>query len=278
LYNFTKEELKTACIIGDPISHSLSPHIHNYWIKQNKLNALYVPFRVSSEDLEKAVHGLRSLNISGFNITIPHKENIIKFVDEIDDYSKKIGAINTVLNNGGKFIGTNTDPIGFINGLMQSKHSWNKNQPVLVIGAGGAARAVLAALEKENISEIRITNRTISRANNVAKNFKNIVVGNWGDINLLKDIGLLINTTSLGMLNNAELNLDYKFFSKDTIVYDLVYNPLKTPLILKTQSLGARTISGLDMLLHQARPGFMQWFGFTPKIDEELKKFLISGI
>ncbi len=136
----------------------------------------------------------------------------------------------------------------------------------------------MAALEKENVTEIRITNRTTERAKILSETFKNISIGSWGDKALMKDIGLLINTTSLGMINKPKLDLNYEFFSKETIVYDLVYNPIKTPLILKTESLGARTISGLNMLFYQAKPGFSQWFGVNPKIDKEFKQHVISGI
>ena len=276
--NLTNQTTKVACIIGNPISHSLSPRIHNYWIKKNKLNAFYIPFQVHPKNLKTAIEGLRALNIAGSNITIPYKEKTISLVDEVDDYSLKIGAINTIINKKGKLIGTNTDPVGFLNGLIEAKFNWEKNKPVLVIGAGGAARAVLAALEKENVTEIRITNRTTERAKILSKTFKNISIGSWGDKALMKDIGLLINTTSLGMINKPKLDLNYEFFSKETIVYDLVYNPIKTPLILKTESLGARTISGLNMLFYQAKPGFSQWFGVNPKIDKEFKQHVISGI
>lgn len=261
------EKCRVLGIVGNPLRQSMSPYLHNYWIKKYKVNAYYLPFPI------KKVKGInisiKTLNFIGLNVTIPFKKVIIKELDSIDKNAKSINAVNTIVNKGNKTKGYNTDIIGFKKGL-QKTNMWDKKRPVFVFGAGGAAEAILHFLKIEKIKDITIFNRTKSRANKILRDYKQIkFVNNINNLNL-KEAGLIINTTSLGMIGYPELDLDLKSINKNAVVYDIVYNPINTKLILNAKKEKLLTVSGLDMFIEQAKSSFEIWFNIKPKDDAKL--------
>ncbi len=249
---------KLYCLIGHPISKSLSPEIHNYSFDKNNINAKYLALDVSKEGLKQAVEGIRHLGISGCNVTIPHKVDIMQYLDELDEEAKLLGAVNTVKNENGKLIGYNTDARGFIN-VLKDKGIEIKNKSIVILGAGGAARAIAIMLAKEGIKEITIFNRTLEKAKVIIDEIKDKfpevkgVYKTLEDNDLsLKDTEILINCTSVGMYPNSDdMPIDPSLLSKDCIVCDIVYKPLETKLLKSAKDLGQTTIGGLNMLIYQ---------------------------
>lgn len=246
----------TFCLIGRPVSKSLSPLIHNYVFRENKIDACYLAFDVSKESLYKAVEGIRALNIKGFNITIPHKVEIIEFLDEVDEEASLIGAVNTVKNSNGKLIGYNTDGKGFIHSLNNSEIDIvNKN--VLIIGAGGAARAISISMAMYGVKSIQIINRSIEKAESLANEISNKIpnVTTFGtDMRNIKTdrIDIVVNCTSVGMYPMSDyLVLNPCIFNKSTIICDIVYKPLNTKFLSIAKQNGYKTITGIDMLIYQ---------------------------
>ncbi|KNF09862.1 shikimate dehydrogenase AroE [Gottschalkia purinilytica] len=249
---------KLYCLIGHPISKSLSPDIHNYSFEQNNINAKYMAFDVLEENLESSIKGIKALGINGFNVTIPHKVNIIKYLDDIDEEAKLLGAVNTVKNVNGKLIGFNTDGRGFIQ-VLKDKNIKIKDKNILMIGAGGAARAISIILAKEGINKIKILNRTKEKSieiiNEIKEKFPN-VIGTYGTLSEnreeISDTDIAINCTSIGMYPDVNcLPIDPNIFPNDTIVCDIVYKPLLTKFLKVSQEIGLDTIGGLDMLIYQ---------------------------
>lgn len=241
------------CLIGNPVSRSLSPLIHNTSFKCNDINSIYLTFNVI--DLKKSINGIKSLGIKGFNVTIPYKEKIIDYLDEIDDLAKGIGAVNTVINLDGKLKGFNTDGLGFIKSLEERNISLH-NKRVLVIGAGGASRGISMTLVNENISKLDILNRTKKRANKLVCDIKELhreLDISCIDIIDVKDkYDIVINTTSVGMFPDTKrMPIDPSVFNKETIIYDIIYKPSPTLLLKESKKQGKLTINGLDMLIYQ---------------------------
>lgn len=271
-----------AGVIGDPISHSLSPRLHGYWIDKYSINGEYNAYHVSPAELRVFIKSLRDNGISGVNITLPHKEEALKLVDEIDEKAKKIGAVNTIYFEKNKIIGSNTDGIGFLAHLKQTSRIWRaENGPAVVIGAGGAARAVLVSLLEDGVPEIRLINRTKKRAERLANDISDdrICILDWDDrADALKNAALLVNVTTLGMTGQRPLELSLENLPVNACVYDIVYSPLETNLLKKARIRGNETIDGLGMLLHQAVPGFSIWFGTDPEVDKGLKEYMLKAL
>lgn len=271
-----------AGVIGDPISHSLSPRLHGYWLNKYNINGEYNAFHVSSAELPAFIKSLRENDIAGVNVTVPHKESVLKLVDEIDEKAKKIGAVNTVYFKKDKIIGSNTDGLGFLTHLKQSTKTWKaESGPAVIIGAGGAARAILVSLLDDDVPEIRLTNRTKERAENLAAeiNDHRIRVVDWKERNdALRDAALLVNVTTLGMSGQKPLELSLEKLPNNASVYDIVYSPLETSLLKKARSRGNETIDGLGMLLHQAAPGFYKWYGIMPEVNQDLKDHMLKAL
>lgn len=250
---------KLYCLIGNPVSKSLSPEIHNYSFDKNEVNAKYLALNVLEEGLEEAVKGMRQLGIEGFNVTIPHKVEIIKYLDGVDEEAKMLGAVNTVKNENGKLIGYNTDAKGFIN-VLKDKNIEIKDKTVAVLGAGGAARAISIMLAKEEVKKIRVFNRTIEKAEVIIKEIEgkfSKVLGSAEKLDVddcdLKNIDILINCTSVGMHPKSdEMPIDPVRLSKKTVVCDIVYKPLETKLLKIAKDQGHMVIDGLNMLIYQA--------------------------
>jgi len=272
-------DFKTYCIIGDPIDHSLSPAIHNAAFTTLGLNCSYIAFRVQEGQLKNSMDSLRAIQIGGFNVTMPHKVTVLNYVDRHDKIVELVGAANTVNNESGKFYAYNTDVVGFIEPLHQRKIDLNGHE-VLILGAGGAARAVAVALSQEKgVSKINIFNRDMDRSKNLAR-----IINRFGiETNIIshEDIqkiafrsNLIINTTPLGMKNEESL-IKTSSISKESIVYDIVYKPIETKLLENAKTAGAQVIYGYEMLLEQAIASFKIWFRIDPPI-ESMKKVLFG--
>lgn len=268
-----------AGVIGHPISHSKSPLIHGYWIKQYGIQGEYKTYDIAPENLESGVRGLVDAGLVGFNVTLPHKQNIMPLCATLSDEAAAIGAVNTItVFPNGDLHGHNTDAFGFAQNLKVAAPDfvW-KDATATVIGAGGAARAVLYALHQNGVKHINITNRTRESAENLAASYHAHVV-DWDDRNsAARNADLIINTTSLGMTGQSSLDIDLTDINGNAVVYDIVYTPLMTPLLQQAEEKRVRVVTGVGMLLHQARPGFEVWFGHFPDVTPELEA-LILGI
>ena len=260
------KSFKTFCIIGDPINHTLSPLIHNTAFFYLNLNYSYIAFKVSQFDLEDSIHSLKRINAAGFNVTLPHKESIIKYIDGLSEEAKITGAVNTVNNEDGKFIGYNTDIHGIITPIEERRINLD-NAQILILGAGGSCRAALVALsKKKGIQNINIVNRDQNRLNKVIELGKKMGLNcsplDYNDINLLKETSLksnlIINTTSIG-LNNESSPLKSNFMMKNAFVFDIIYRPLYTDLLRNAKEAGSNIIFGYEMLIHQAAKSFEIW-------------------
>lgn len=281
----TKAPFKLAGIMGWPVGHSRSPSIHNYWIKQHALNGAYVYLPVNPanpDDLKAALKGLSVMGFAGCNLTLPHKVMALPMVDRLDATAKRMGAINTiVVEADGSLSGFNNDGFGYIQSLLDGKPDWRADAgPVLVIGAGGAARAVIVSLAEKGAKDIRVCNRTDSSAADLAADFAADFAENLGTKiaavpwaqrhDAVADIALLVNTTSQGMGSNPALDLKLDKLPVTVLVSDVVYTPMETPLLQAAKARGNPTAGGLGMLLHQARPAFQSWFGVMPEVTPEL--------
>lgn len=270
----------TAGVLGWPIAHSRSPTIHNHWISKYKLDGAYVRFPVSPDNLGKAIHGLSALGVAGCNITIPHKVDAIQYVDWIDPLAKRVGAINTIaVQADGALHGFNFDGFGYIESLLEVQPNWKADAgPIVVIGAGGASRAIVISLLDAGAPEIRIVNRTKSKADDLANEFGDRVSSvPWNErTNALSGAALVVNTTSQGMHGQPPLDLELTELPLNALVSDAIYAPLETHLLATARSRGNKVANGLGMLLHQARPAFKEWFGIMPEVSDELRKAVIQ--
>ncbi|HEX9569963.1 MAG TPA: shikimate dehydrogenase [Rhodospirillales bacterium] len=273
---------KLAGVIGWPVGHSLSPRLHGYWLAEHGIDGAYVPLPVRPEDCRAALRMLPKLGFVGVNVTVPHKQSAAKAVDTLDAVATRTGAVNTVVVEAdGRLAGSNTDGFGFLENLKAGAKGWKASAgAVVIIGAGGAARAIAAALLDAGAPEVRIVNRTPARAEALANDIGGaITAAAWPDrAKALTDAALLVNATSLGMKGKGLLDLDLGPLPKDAIVADIVYAPLETPLLKVAATRGHKTVDGLGMLLHQARPGFHCWFGVEPKVTAALREFVLEGL
>lgn len=272
---------KLAGVIGWPISHSRSPRLHGYWLQEYGIDGAYLPMPVPPDGLREALRALPLLGFAGTNVTVPHKEAALATVDEADAMARRIGAVNTItVQEDGRLAGTNTDGFGFLENLGAGAPGWHADRPAVVLGAGGASRAVIVALIDSGIPEIRICNRTEARAQALAAEFGGPCrVEKWDRRCLcLDDAGLLVNTTTLGMTGEAALDMSIERLPDDSVVTDLVYVPLMTPLLKAAAKRGLRIVDGLGMLLHQARPGFAAWFEREPEVTDALRRFVLEDL
>lgn len=264
---------KKAGVIGWPVSHSLSPKLHSYWLKKYGIDGEYVPLPIQPDKLEEGLQRLIDEAYVGANLTVPHKELVLAYVDEIDALAQAVGAVNTLVFRSGKIIGSNSDVVGFSNNI--SPFIVGK-QKAVVVGAGGAARAVIVALKQLGFENIVICNRSEDKAHILAQQHHAEVV-TWDKKHLvLRDADLLVNTTSLGMQNQPALELSLEYLPTDALVTDIVYTPLITPLLAAARARGNPTVDGLGMLLYQAAPGFEAWFGVKPEVTEALRNHMLA--
>lgn len=270
-----------AGVMGWPVAHSRSPRIHGYWLEEQGIDGAYLPLAVRPEHLGAALAALPALGFRGCNLTAPHKEAALAHMATLSEAARRIGAVNTVtVGDDGALHGDNTDGFGFISHLRQEAPAWAPAAPVAVLGAGGAARAVLDALAAAGAAEIRLVNRSAERAAALAEEAGDAVrLLPWdGRAAALEDCGLLVNTTNLGQTDKPALDLDLGELPADAVVYDLVYAPLETGLLRAARARGNAAVDGLGMLIHQARPGFAAWFGAEAEASAALRAFAADGL
>lgn len=266
--------MKRAFVIGHPIAHTRSPLIHRYWLKAYGIDGSYEPIDVAPAALPAFFERLRGGEFAGGNVTIPHKETAFSLSDSVDPLAEEIGAVNTLVVRDGVIEGTNTDYLGFLGNLDQNAPGWSDGlEQAIVLGAGGAARAVLVALKSRDIGCVHLLNRSLGKAEDLAIDLEGpIRTGALTEFAArAKTSGLLINTTSVGMHGTRFDDLDLGLLPKTALVTDLVYVPIRTPLLADAAALGLRTVDGLGMLLHQAVAGFEAWFGVKPEVTPELR-------
>ncbi|WP_224544386.1 shikimate dehydrogenase [Mesorhizobium sp. CA16] len=271
---------KKAFVTGHPIAHSRSPKIHGYWLAKYGIDGSYEAIDVAPADFAAFLKSLGENGYRGGNVTIPHKEAAFAGAARRDHAADEIGAVNTLWFEDGILCGGNTDGYGFAANLDEHAPGWAANGPAVVLGAGGASRAVIHALKERGVKDIRIVNRTLARAEELSRHFgAGVSAHGAGALSeLLADAGLLINTTSLGMHGDATLSADPAGLPGHAIVTDIVYVPLETPLLAAAKARGLKTIDGLGMLLHQAVPGFERWFGRKPEVTPELRRMIVADI
>lgn len=273
-------KIPLAGVIGSPIAHSKSPALHGHWLTQHGIPGYYCPMDVAPQDLQTVLRALPKAGFKGVNITIPHKESALALADSASPSAQRIGAANTlVFQQDGQIYADNTDAYGFITNLRSGALDWQPaDGAAMVLGAGGAARAVIVALLDAGVPQIILANRTRSRADHLAQTFgPHLVVIDWDKVaDHLSDIGLLVNTTSLGMTGKPPLSLDLTDLAPGAVVNDLVYAPLRTPLLEAAAAKGCVTVDGLGMLLHQGVPGFAAWFGVTPTVSEQTRRAVLA--
>jgi shikimate dehydrogenase len=269
-----------AGLLGWPVAHSRSPVIHNHWLARYGIPGRYVLFGVAPEKLEAAVRGIATLGLRGCNVTTPHKQAIFPLLDRVDDLARKIGAINTVVvEQDGTLSGFNNDGNGFVQSVRDAVPTWRPDSgPIAIVGAGGAARAIIASLQAQGAREIRVINRTRSRADDLQAWFGAPVVAvSWDEREAALDgVALVVNATNQGMAGKAPLDLALDALPSNAIVGDVIYVPPETPFLAAARQRGHVTVNGLGMLLNQARPAFNAWFGVMPEITTELKQAIAA--
>ena len=275
----TARRIPLAGVIGCPIGHSKSPRMHGHWLRRYGLPGHYVPLHVTESDLPGVLKSLPRMGFVGVNVTIPHKTNVLAFADQISDRATLMGAANTLtFKEDGRLIADNTDGYGFMSNLRQGAPDWDPTAgPAAILGAGGAARAIIVALADVGVPEILLSNRTRVKAEALRAEFgSRIKVVDWVQAgNMLDDATLLVNATSLGMIGAPDLRVPLDGLRPDMVVTDIVYTPLHTRLLQTAAAAGCTVVDGLGMLLHQGVPGFERWFGRRPEVDDDLRQVML---
>ncbi|MGH8634469.1 MAG: shikimate dehydrogenase [Burkholderiales bacterium] len=271
-----------AGVMGWPIMHSRSPLLHNYWFTKHGLAGTYLPLAIRPEGLAAALRALHSLGFAGVNLTIPHKQHAMTIADEVDTMAMRIGAIScVVVRSDGSLVGSNNDCYGFIHNLRQEQPGWRAGAgPVVVLGAGGGARAVCYGLLQEGAKGIRLVNRTLARARGIAAEFGGAIEAlPWEDRHeALEAAELVVNATSQGMSGQPALDIRLDKLPKSALAADIIYTPLETPFLAAARKRGNRTLNGLGMLLHQGQPAWKAWFGIEPEVTLELRSLMERSI
>jgi len=262
--------MKKYLVIGNPIEHSLSPKLHNHWIKQNNIDAVYDKKQLNESDIEGIIGEVKKGDISGINVTVPFKKSAIPFLDELTPLADETQSVNTIFRKDNKVIGDNTDVGGFELGLKHINYNV-KNMKVFILGAGGVVPSIILALKRLGASKIFLSNRTKSKAENLKKNHSNLEIIDWGQC---PDFDTIINATSLGLKNAEHIKLDYNKLGSKKLFYDVIYNPNKTNFLLKGKELGNQIENGKMMFIYQAQLAFKIWHNLQPRIDEETIKLL----
>ncbi len=274
-------KLSLVGVIGHPIEHSKSPIIHGYWLQHHDVNGYYIPMDVKRNDFSQVIETLPKMGFRGVNVTIPHKEDALRHHDHITDQAVLIGAVNTLtFGSDGKVFADNTDGYGFLRNLKERVPEWEADSgPALVLGAGGAARAAIYALVTEGVTGVHIVNRSRDRAESLRRVFGNrVTVERRSEIpDLLKEVSIVVNATSLGMKGMPPLQFPFRSLRPGTVVTDLVYSPLETELLKMAAKRGCKVVDGLGMLLHQAAASFDTWYGIRPRINPTLRSLALAG-
>ena len=262
--------MKKYFVVGNPIEHSLSPKLHNFWIKKNNINAIYEKKFLSKDELKNLILEVKKKKIHGINVTVPFKKTVIPYLDQLSTESKNTQSVNTIYLNNNKTTGHNTDIEGFERSIKETKLDI-KNKRILILGAGGVAPSIIFALYKLKVSEIMITNRTRSKAEDLKGLFKDLKIVDWGKV---PKFDIIINATSVGLKKGDEINLDFSKIGKNKFFYDLIYNPIETNFLKIGKNLGNRTENGKLMFVYQALAAFNVWHGIQPEINNEVIKLL----
>ena len=262
--------MKKFLVIGNPIEHSLSPKLHNYWFKKNNIDATYEKKLIDENDISKIILEIRENKIQGINVTVPFKKKVIEFLDQMTAEAKESQSVNMIYMNKDKVIGHNTDISGFELSLRHIKYNVDK-KTVLILGAGGVVSSLIVALKKMNPSKIILTNRTRAKAEKIKETFKDIEIEEWGK---LPDFDFIINATSLGLNKDDDLNLDYEKIGESKYFYDVIYNPKETNFLKKGRENGHLTTNGVMMFIYQAHQSFTMWHQIMPKIDDDTIKLI----
>ena len=264
--------MKKFLVIGNPIEHSLSPKLHNYWINENNINALYEKHKLDENDLEDLIFQVKEKKIDGINVTVPFKRAIIPFLDKLTNEALKTQSVNTIYLNENKLMGHNTDIIGFEKSIKNFKYDLN-NKEVFILGAGGVVPSIIFALIQMGVSKIIVSNRTKKKAENLKKLFQNIEILDWGKI---PNFDMIINATSIGLKKEDYINLDFSSVGKGKFFYDVIYNPNETNFLKSGKDNGNITLNGKMMFIYQAFSAFTIWHGVEPKLNEDVTKLLDS--
>jgi len=262
--------MKKYLVIGNPIDHSLSPKLHNYWIKEKNIDAIYDKKKLDEIDLKNIISEVREQKISGINVTVPFKKSVIPFLDELSPEANKTQSVNTIHLNNNKIIGHNTDIAGFELALKYSKYDVS-NKEILILGAGGVVPSIIYAIKKMKASKITISNRTKEKAENLKNLFKDLNIVEWGEI---PNFDMIINATSIGLKNEDEIKLDYSKLESNKFYYDVIYNPRETIFLKRAKLFGNRTENGKMMFIYQAHQAFTIWHKLMPKIDDDVIKLI----
>ena len=262
--------MKKFVVIGNPIEHSLSPILHNFWIKNNNIDAIYEKQKLNKDELEQKILQVKEKKINGINVTVPFKKTIIPYLDELSIEAENTQSVNTIYLRDNKVIGHNTDIFGFETSIKKSKYNLTDKE-VLILGAGGVVPSIIFALNKMKISKIKISNRTKDKAENLKTLFKNIEIIEWGEV---PNVDMIINATSLGLKKEDKINLDFSLISKNGFFYDVIYNPRETNFLKIGESLGCTTLNGKLMFIYQALLAFNIWHKIEPNVDENVIKLL----
>ena len=262
--------MKKYLVIGNPIDHSLSPKLHNYWFEKNNIDANYDKRKIIKSEIQEVISEIRDNKLDGINVTVPLKNEVIPFLDTLSEESKITQSVNTISIHNKKLVGHNTDIKGFELSLKETQFEL-KNKSILILGAGGVVPSIIYALKKLGVSKIIISNRTKQKAENLKKNFSNINVVDWGD---QPEFDIIVNATSLGLSKEDNIGLNFNNINKEKLFYDVIYNPKETNFLRTGKSLGCQVSNGKMMFVYQAFEAFKLWHKVEPKINEELKKFL----
>ena len=261
--------MKKYFVIGNPINHSLSPKLHNYWLKENNIDAIYDKKKIEEKNLQTIISDVKEKKINGINVTVPFKKLVIPYLDKLSQEAEQTQSVNTIILNNDNLVGHNTDIVGFTKAIENLNFNI-KNKKILILGAGGVVPSIIFALNKMNVSKIIISNRTKEKAEDLKSQFHNLEVLDWGDIN---DFDVIINATSLG-LNKETINLDFSKFANNKLFYDVIYNPEETNFLKEGKKLGNRTENGKLMFIYQAFEAFKLWHGIEPQINSDILEIL----
>ena len=262
--------MKKFLVIGNPIEHSLSPELHNYWIKKNNIDAIYEKQKINEDQLKQYILQVKDKKINGINVTVPFKKKIIPYLDELSIEAQSTQSVNTIYQKNNKIVGHNTDIFGFRTSIEKTEYDL-KNKEVLILGAGGVVPSIIFSLIKMKVSKITISNRTKEKAENLKEIYKDLEIIKWGDIS---NFDIIINATSLGLKKEDNLNFDFSSISGNKFFYDVIYNPSETNFLKIGRELGHKTLNGKLMFIYQAISAFKIWHEKTPEVDENVIKLL----
>ena len=262
--------MKKYLVIGNPIKHSLSPKLHNYWIKENNINAIYESKQLKEASIGEVISEIKNGKIEGINVTVPYKKSVIPFLDETTVLAKETLSVNTIYKKEGKTIGDNTDVGGFKHALKHIKYNV-KGKKIFILGAGGVAPSIISALKTMGSSEIAISNRTREKAENLKKIYSDLNIINWGDTT---DFDMIINATSLGLKEDDDIKLNYSDLGSNKFFYDVIYNPIRTKFLTKAKEFSNQIENGKHMFVYQAQLAFEIWHGIKPKLDKKVLELL----